>query len=105
MYFSIAKVKESTQEKLQYWLSHTKECNLMNGMCISIIIIVHPHIHIYIHNAYTFNVNAVMKQRKINRKFHVATEIGSTFFGCWSVTGQLKKKNIIFNHQYEISNR
>jgi hypothetical protein len=25
----------------------------------------------------------------INRKFHVATEIGSTFFGCWSVTGQL----------------
>jgi hypothetical protein len=27
----------------------------------------------------------------INRKFHVATEIGSTFFGCWSVTGQLKK--------------
>jgi hypothetical protein len=25
------------------------------------------------------------------RKFHVATEIGSTFFGCWSVTGQLKK--------------
>jgi hypothetical protein len=29
--------------------------------------------------------------KKINRKFHVATEIGSTFFGCWSVTGQLKK--------------
>jgi hypothetical protein len=28
---------------------------------------------------------------KIIRKFHVATEIGSTFFGCWSVTGQLKK--------------
>jgi hypothetical protein len=27
----------------------------------------------------------------INRKFRVATEIGSTFFGCWSVTGQLKK--------------
>jgi hypothetical protein len=28
---------------------------------------------------------------KKNRKFRVATEIGSTFFGCWSVTGQLKK--------------
>jgi hypothetical protein len=28
---------------------------------------------------------------QINRKFHVATEIGSTFFGCWAVTGQLKK--------------
>jgi hypothetical protein len=28
---------------------------------------------------------------EINRKFRVATEIGSTFFGCWSVTGQLKK--------------
>jgi hypothetical protein len=28
----------------------------------------------------------------INRKFRVATEIGSTFFGCWSVTGQLKNK-------------
>jgi hypothetical protein len=27
----------------------------------------------------------------INRKFHVATEIGNTFFGCWSVTGQPKK--------------
>jgi hypothetical protein len=44
-------------------------------------------------------------QKKINRKFHVATEIGSTFFGCWSVTGQLKKENMIFYHQYEISNR
>jgi hypothetical protein len=30
-------------------------------------------------------------------------EIGSTFFGCWSVTGQLKKENMIFYHQYEIS--
>jgi hypothetical protein len=30
-----------------------------------------------------------MKQ-KINRKFRVATEIGSTFFGCWLDTGQLK---------------
>jgi hypothetical protein len=29
--------------------------------------------------------------KKINRKFCVTTEIGSTFFGCWSVTGQLKK--------------
>jgi hypothetical protein len=28
---------------------------------------------------------------KINRKFRVTTEIGSTFFGCWSVTMQLKK--------------
>jgi hypothetical protein len=27
----------------------------------------------------------------INRKLRVATEIGSTFFGCWSVTEQLKK--------------
>jgi hypothetical protein len=27
----------------------------------------------------------------INRKFRVATEIGSTFFGGWSLTGQLKK--------------
>jgi hypothetical protein len=24
---------------------------------------------------------------RINRKLHVATEIGSTFFGCWSGTG------------------
>jgi hypothetical protein len=42
---------------------------------------------------------------KINRKFHVATEIRSTFFGCWAVTGQLKKKNMIFYHQFEIFNR
>jgi hypothetical protein len=27
----------------------------------------------------------------INWKFRVTTEIGSTFFGCWSVTRQLKK--------------
>jgi hypothetical protein len=34
---------------------------------------------------------AHVKKAKINRKFRVATEIGSTFFGCWSVTWQLKK--------------
>jgi hypothetical protein len=28
----------------------------------------------------------------INRKFRVTTEIGSTFFNCCSVTGQLKIK-------------
>jgi hypothetical protein len=28
---------------------------------------------------------------KINRKFRATTEIGSTFFGCLSVTGQMKK--------------
>jgi hypothetical protein len=30
-------------------------------------------------------------EKLINRKFRVTTKIGSTFFGCWSVTGQLKK--------------
>jgi hypothetical protein len=35
--------------------------------------------------------SVVQSELQINRKFHVATEIGSTFFGCWSVTGQLKK--------------
>jgi hypothetical protein len=44
----------------------------------------------------TLDINfgvALPKQsvNQINRKFRVATEIGSTFFGCWSVTGQLKK--------------
>jgi hypothetical protein len=27
---------------------------------------------------------------QINKKFRVTTEIGSTFFACWSVTGQIK---------------
>jgi hypothetical protein len=31
-----------------------------------------------------------IKKIKINRKFRVITEIGSTFFGCW-FTGQMKK--------------
>jgi hypothetical protein len=42
---------------------------------------------------------------KINRKFRVATEIESIFFGCWSVTEQLKKLNMIFYQKYEIFNR
>jgi hypothetical protein len=38
-----------------------------------------------------FQLPGYLLKTKINRKFRVATEIGSTFFGCWSVTGQLKK--------------
>jgi hypothetical protein len=41
----------------------------------------------------------------INRKFRVATEIGSNFFGCWPITGLLKKCNMIFYHKHEISDR
>jgi hypothetical protein len=35
---------------------------------------------------------ASMDRKEINRKFRVTTEIVSTFFGCCSVTGQLKIK-------------
>jgi hypothetical protein len=37
------------------------------------------------------NLGVLLPKLKINRKFRVATEIGSTFFGCLLVTGQLKK--------------
>jgi hypothetical protein len=42
-------------------------------------------------NIYIFVILHSKLQFSINRKFRVATEIGSTFFGCCSVTGQLKK--------------
>jgi hypothetical protein len=45
------------------------------------------------------------KKKEINRKFRVATEIGSTFFDFYQVTGQLKKCKIIIFHQHEISDR
>jgi hypothetical protein len=39
----------------------------------------------------TLNLPQLIVENIIKRKFRVITEIGSTFFGCWSVTGQLKK--------------
>jgi hypothetical protein len=48
--------------------------------------------NIAIHRPQSKNVKKVTTENRIiNRKFRVSTEIGSTFFGCWSVTGQLKE--------------
>jgi hypothetical protein len=45
----------------------------------------------YLNYKFTQIYGWIHSKLQINRKFHVITEIGSTFFGCWSVTGQLKK--------------
>jgi hypothetical protein len=42
---------------------------------------------------YEGSIGLVSRKMKINRKFHVATEIGSTFFGFQQFTGQLIVQN------------